>query len=290
MKKTSFLMGVLALMLLMQACFKEGETTDERKAKENDEEIRQYLESNNITAERTPDGLHYVITESHPDSIQPKTGEQVYVHYVGKLLNGVEFDKSKLNRPLVYGLNNNSIIYGFNQGVGLMRKGERATIFVPSYLAYGNATYDKIPAYSVLKFDLYLEDVLTEDKALKRYMRENNIQNALARTSGLYFARTDSTSTTGAVNPKSGDRVSISYKGYFLSGGIPFDSTATSPYTFTIGNQATIKGFEEGVTLMKVGDKATLMIPSSLGYGTNGTKGIPPYTPLIFKVQLVKIE
>jgi FKBP-type peptidyl-prolyl cis-trans isomerase len=290
MKKTSFLMGVLALMLLTQSCFNEGETTDQKKAKENDEQIRQYLESNNITTERTADGLHYVITESHPDSLPPKTGDQVYVHYVGRLLNGVVFDSSsvKNNKPLIFGLNNNAIIFGFNQGVGLMRKGERAKIYVPSYLAYGNASYEKIPAYSVLQFDLYLEDVLTEDKALQRYIRERNIQNAVRTNSGLYFASTKA--PTGAANPKNGERVSVNYRGLFLSGTKFDESTANNPYVFTIGNQSSIKGFEEGVSLMKVGEKAILMMPSSLAYGTNGNRSIPPYTPLVFEVELLKIE
>jgi peptidylprolyl isomerase len=277
-------------MLLMQACFKEGETTDEKKAKENDEQIRQYLETNNITAERTTDGLYYVKTQVYPDSIKPKTGDQVYVHYVGRLLNGNVFDSSsvKNNKPLIFGLNSNSIIYGFNQGVGLMRKGERATIYVPSYLAYGNASYEKIPAYSVLQFDLFLEDVLSESEALQRYIREKAIPNVVARTSGLYFATTIPGS--GAAVPKNGERVSVTYKGYFLNGSIFDQSPANTPYSFTIGNQAAIKGFEEGVSLMKVGETAMLMMPSSLAYGTNGTKGIPPYTPLVFEVTLTKIE
>ncbi|QHT65811.1 FKBP-type peptidyl-prolyl cis-trans isomerase [Rhodocytophaga rosea] len=293
MKKTNFLMGVFALMLMMQGCFKQGETTDERKAKENDEQIRQYLESHtDINAERQPDGLYIDKTEEYPTNTEPKTGDQVYVHYVGRVLNGAIFDSSdtKTNKPLIFGLNNNSIIYGFNKGVSLMRKGEKATIFVPSYLAYGNAAYDKIPAYSVLQFDLHLQDVLTEDGALKRYIEENTIDSVVARTSGLYFAFTDTTSVSGAVTPKGGEKVSVTYKGYFLNGSKFDESAANTPFVFTIGSQGSIKGFEEGITLMKVGQKATLMMPSSLAYGTNGSRSIPPYTPLIFEVELIKIE
>lgn len=87
-----------------------------------------------------------------------------------------------------------------------------------------------------------------------------------------------------------GDLVSVHYKGQLLDGTV-FDSSykRKQPIEFTIGVGQVIAGWDEGIQLLCVGDKARLVIPSNLAYGTQGAGGvIPPNATLIFDVELVK--
>ncbi len=89
-----------------------------------------------------------------------------------------------------------------------------------------------------------------------------------------------------------GKTVSVHYKGQ-LSDGTVFDSSykRNEPIDFPLGVGQVIKGWDEGIQLLKVGDKARLVIPSDLGYGPQGAGGvIPPNATLIFDVELMDVK
>jgi FKBP-type peptidyl-prolyl cis-trans isomerase len=90
---------------------------------------------------------------------------------------------------------------------------------------------------------------------------------------------------------KEGSHVRVHYTGW-LTNGKQFDSSVGGkPFDFTIGNGEVIKGWEEGVSGMKVGGKRQLRIPATLGYGAEGYPGaIPPNATLIFDIQLLNVE
>ena len=89
-----------------------------------------------------------------------------------------------------------------------------------------------------------------------------------------------------------GDMVSVHYKGQLIDGTV-FDSSykRRQPLDFKVGIGQVIAGWDEGILLLKVGDKARLVIPSNLGYGARGAGGvIPPNATLIFDVELMKVN
>ncbi len=91
---------------------------------------------------------------------------------------------------------------------------------------------------------------------------------------------------------KSGDKVAVQYTGTLMNGK-EFDSSRgkESPFEFTVGQGAVIKGWDQGVAGMKKGGKRKLVIPSALGYGENGSPPkIPANAGLKFDVELVEIK
>jgi len=89
-----------------------------------------------------------------------------------------------------------------------------------------------------------------------------------------------------------GDLVSVHYKGQLLDGTV-FDSSykRNQPLDFNIGLGQVIAGWDEGIQLLKVGDKARFVIPSELAYGSSGAGGdIPPDAILIFDVELMNVK
>jgi peptidylprolyl isomerase len=92
--------------------------------------------------------------------------------------------------------------------------------------------------------------------------------------------------------PQPGQIVQVHYTGW-LTNGEKFDSSRDrgTPLQFPVGRGRVIAGWDEGIGMMKVGEKRTLVIPPSLGYGANGMGGvIPPNATLVFKVELVGVR
>ncbi len=112
---------------------------------------------------------------------------------------------------------------------------------------------------------------------------------AIKTPSGLTYLITHK--GTGAL-PKVGQTVVVHYTGT-LTDGTKFDSSRDSgkPFSFPLGAGRVIKGWDEGIAKLHVGDQAILVIPPALGYGSRGAGSvIPPNATLIFIVELVNVK
>lgn len=103
----------------------------------------------------TDSGLQYLQLQAGSGTVHPNAKTKVLAHYHGTLIDGTVFDSSvERGQPLEFGLN--QVIRGWTEGLQLMVEGEKARLFIPSNLAYGNRPAGSIPAGSVLIFDVEL--------------------------------------------------------------------------------------------------------------------------------------
>ncbi len=128
-------------------------------------------------------------------------------------------------------------------------------------------------------------DLITDDTTEGEAMADENV---ITTDSGLQYVVI---AEGDGAQPQTGQRVFVHYVGT-LEDGTKFDSSRDRgrPFDFTIGQGQVIKGWDEGVGMMKVGDRRKLIIPPELGYGARGAGGvIPPNATLIFDVELLRI-
>ena len=154
---------LLLLVLVTTSAALSACTKDALEDKRSDEEkITSYLSGNNITtAQRQPSGLYYVTVTTAPTNVRATAGKTVSVLYTGYLLDGSVFDASSRhgNTPFSFTLGTGQVIDGWDEGIALMRKGEKAQLLIPSALGYGSRSAGSIPANSVLRFEVELMDV-----------------------------------------------------------------------------------------------------------------------------------
>jgi hypothetical protein len=131
-----------------------------------------------------------------------------------------------------------------------------------------------------------LADAQTSRHHHKRWRRSGAVKTA----SGLIYLITQK--GTGRL-PKKGETVLVNYTGT-LTSGLKFDSSldrGATPLPFTLGAGEVIKGWDEGVSKLHIGDKAILVIPPGIAYGVKGAGNvIPPNSTLIFIVELMDIK
>lgn len=158
-----FLLGLPAAGLLLTACAtKETDTVAVDYSKQDDALIQKYLADNKITtAQKQPSGLYYVPVLANATGTAAVAGKTTSVLYTGTLLNGTVFDASSKNgnTPFSFVLGTGKVIKGWDEGIALMHKGEKAVLLIPSALGYGASGAGSIPPNTVIKFDVELTDV-----------------------------------------------------------------------------------------------------------------------------------
>jgi FKBP-type peptidyl-prolyl cis-trans isomerase len=278
---------------------------------END--LKKYIEANKIQERPNSLGL-YIIETQKGEGAKIDSGCQVKMKYRVSLVNGKElFSTFDRPDPVQFTCGQHVDTQGFEYAITTLRNGSKAKFIVPSTLAFGRKGSGTIvPPYSTLVYDVEILGVQTKDEyekeqselqkteqmrtdslkngeagLLEKYLKENKI-SVKPLPSGLYFIPV--TPGTGP-NAEAGKTVKVHYTGKLLNGKV-FDSSVDrkSPIEFVLGRGQVIKGWDEGIGMMKQGGKANLIIPSSIAYGDRDMGVIPPYSTLVFEVELIEVK
>lgn len=280
--------ALLALVLVVTACGPETPTSQPSAVPTNTQVAAAATATPTVvvdpSATVTPDGLQYVeiVKGSGP---APKTGEVVTVNYTASLQDGTEFDNSyKSGEPLRFAVGKDLIITGLDEGIAMMNVGGKAKLIVPPALAFGDqGAGGVVPASATLVFVVELVSVEPGSPESPQKVAEADFQTTADGLKYHDFKVGDGPAV------QAGQVVTVTYTGW-LTDGTKFDSSIDrgAPFSFTLGQNQVIPGWDEGVGSMKVGGQRQLVIPASLGYGAGGAGDlIPPNATLIFEIELL---
>jgi FKBP-type peptidyl-prolyl cis-trans isomerase FkpA len=255
--------------------------------------------------EKTPGGIEYKIVKTTEDARMVAAGDNLQIHMKGIIerTDSVMFDSYKNNKPYYIPSGEPSLSEVFS----LLKKGDSAIFKVIADTLYGHFG-EGLPAGvqpgDILTFYANLVDIYNPQEMQKKIDEQNTeflVKDSIARESYL-AGLTNVLSTPSGLKYqvvqkgtgkacKKGDKVTVKYKGSLLDGMV-FDETkdGTPDFTFTVGAGQVIAGWDEGFLLMKEGDKTKLIIPWNLAYGARGSGPIPPYSTLVFDVELIKVN
>ncbi|MFD2932658.1 FKBP-type peptidyl-prolyl cis-trans isomerase [Spirosoma flavum] len=302
----AFLIGVLA-SCQTQNIDAGGDTATTFTA--NMADIQRYVTSKGLSGTTTTSGLYYLSTQPGSSTVVPAYGQEIEFNYKLYVLNGPSntgststtvvtdklVDSAYAVTSTFFPLFAGSLKAGLEEGLLKMHEGESAILIMPSILAFGTVATTVgtiIPANSPVRFDVTLRRARTEDQQIDEYVVANNLVVTEKTTTGVRFIKTKD-NPTGLV-PTAGQIITVNYAGKLLRATAGFVG-GTGTDTKTVGVLKYVPGFEEGLAKLKVGEKATVIFPSSLGYGAVGaaqdqTYVIPPYSPIRFDLEVVSAK
>lgn len=277
--KNLFVACLLAPGLLFLSACGDDDLSPEAQLAEDIDKIENYLTDNNLMAESTASGLHYIIEEEgtgtpHTDS------DEITAHYTGYFLDGEIFDITDLY-PVSFTLG--LTIDGWREGIPLLKPGGKGKLLIPSGLGYANNPPSGFRKNAVLGFDVELiEDLAAyEEEKIQAYLDDKGLVSQTT-ASGIHYIIEEE--GTGDEHPTLNDNVAVFFKGYYLDEEI-FDQTQFEPVTFSLND--VIDGWQESIQLLKKDGKGTFLIPSDLAYGKNPPQGIPQNATMVFEIELV---
>ena len=310
-------MGFIALVV--PAC-KDDEDVDEAQVlkemlEKQDQQIAAHLSQNGISAEKDTRGIYRQVVQANPDGEIIEEGDVAVVHYRMSLLDGTTIGTSKPGPPVLITYSPARLYFPsvLRYGLSYMKAGETYRFYVPSPYALGKfEEKGKIPANSIIVLeyevlDVYhsLEEIFEVEQVNIQSWLEAENRTAVELPGGLHKVVLNE--GTGEM-PVNGEEVKVYYKGYFLNKEVFDENLSGDGFSFKLGANAVVKGFEQAVKSMKVGEKALFILPSELAYGRNGgfvlpreyiskfkeagqlnssVSTIPPFSTLVFELELL---
>lgn len=247
-----------------------------------------------VDAEKTASGLVTRVLQPGTGDVHPEPGDVEYVSYAGWRKDGVMFDRSG-KHP--YSINLNQVVRGWSEGLRLMVAGEKRRLWIPAALAFGDTPRpsgyadvygDVVIDVELVKIDSRSRSVALAMLATPQAPADVAAPPAVATKTKSGLAYVVLTKQSKGAHPKSTDTVRVSYTGWTPDGKV-FDSSMgkSAPASFRLDQ--VIKGWSEGLQLMRVGEKARFWIPSGLAYGDHPPRAGAPAGPLVFEVELLGI-
>ncbi len=272
---------------------------------------------------KTESGLHYKFEKENKGAQQVQMGDVLVAEMTLRLDDSVIF--SNMGNPQRLFEVTKSVFPGdINEGLLMLHSGDVATFAIE---ADSMANYFPMPPFyktgtkSKVYYDITLSSIVTkadidkekaefeakmeqakkdEPELIAKYIADNHITQKPAEN-GLYIIEKKKGNGPKVENGKA---VKINYTGKLLDGKV-FDTSVETiaqeagiynpqrpyePLSYVVGEMSLIPGWEQAVATLKQGSVATVIIPSELGYGARGTQGIPPFSPLVFDLEIISVQ
>lgn len=295
-------LGFLVLMGLsigLTSCLDSGDATEDPYTLllKDIETIDNYLATNSLTAIEDPSGVRIVIDQLGT-GLPAMTTNKIDVDYSGKVLGATTgFDEGNVNGLL------SDYIPGWQIAFSILPAGSKATLYIPSYWGYGNVPKQSIPANSILTFDITFYDVDESSQELQKlasdtiaidtYLGSKSI-DAIKDDSGLRYVITQLGS--GATPTSLYDKTKLKFTYKLLTDDTKVVATAEREPSQDFYSRVVdyIHGMKIALLKLPAGSKATLYVPSGLGYGPKaatdqGVTVIPENSNLIVDLEFIDI-
>lgn len=250
--------------------------------------------------DKAENGVYYKVIEKGQGERKPQLGD--YLFLVASYTSNNDSITAFAEREITDVMREHAFVGDLYDAYSLMCEGDHMQFAIKAdsfFLISIGFPAEELPKYitneDVIYFDINLKKIkslndfqVEEEQTINAYIQENNI-TIEPTNEGLYFISEQEGSGELATE---GKVVSVHYTGKFLDGTI-FDSSVErgEPMKFTLGQDPLIPGFTQAVQMMNKGAKATIIIPSNLGYGqSNPNLPIPPFTPLLFELEIIDIQ
>jgi len=259
--------------------------------------------------EQADNGTYYKVHHKGNDSLEPKKGDWVTVLLDYGLKDTTLFKGSTLKEPLNFPMIEPMFEGDLYAGLSLMGKGDSMTfVIVADSFFYITAKEKQLPTGikpgSPMYYNVKLLDYITsnehlaekeqekellrqkENEILTEYIKEQKITETPLE-SGLYFIPLKKSNGRMA---DTGEMCQIYIKVSTLGGKLLYDNFNKEPMDVEFGKKFDTQGLMEGIGLLHLGEKARLIVPSSIGVGETGWEGVAPFTTVIYEVQLLQIR
>jgi FKBP-type peptidyl-prolyl cis-trans isomerase len=304
---------VSACFLLLTNCELPNDAEDSK----NDEQskLKQYLRDHHITVQPQPSGLYY-IEEATGTGISPDSGDFVLINYSCTLIDGtlVETNDSAVashsntvissvgyigpQKSKLYGHVKYNYSIGLEEGLSLMKEGGKATLIIPSKLAFGDIATSLIPWYSTLIYKIdklvrVIKDPVADDRIfVNRYLDTLGLQPSDS-IKGIYL-KEDVLGSGDLI--AYGDTLKIKMMETAVDTIFFFGYRNYIEYEFISGVEDTLlgTGFNTAIEMLRKGSEARFLLPYNVAYGENGLKAVyyglysqlarPPYSSVFYKV------
>ena len=292
--------------------------------------------NNNFNYKTINPQLKYAFIVNKPTSPNPQDGDQVMLNMTSTCNNRMLYSTAQAfkGKPGVFGVAKPAFKGDLIEAITLMTPGDSIVCLVdavalfkgsksklPDFIKPGDKVQYFIKLVSIKSKEQVQKEqqaafmkqmkeqqakqkaaeakqMIKDEQALKNYFTKNHI-SPMKTASGLYYTIKDEGKGEKAI---AGDSVTMNYTGTLLD-GTKFDSNVdtafkhTQPFQFVLGRSQVIKGWDEGVALLKTGSKAVFYIPSPMAYGAQAKpgsganpKGIPANSILLFDVELLSAK
>ena len=292
--------GILAAVVVSMVSCNKVDNQDEEKIKENETAIEKYVADSSINVTRDTQGFYYKITPN-ASGVKPAAGDEVTVKYDMYLLDGKRVWTSTKDTVTTAKFPAFTrymfVLPAMELAMNLMKTGEKATVFAPFYLGFGNYTSVlsgfpgsvSIPRYSPIRIEMELIKKRTEVEQINDFIALKKLNVTERTPDNVVIAKSFVVPTGDTVGVNK--LVKVKYVGKLLDGTV-FDP-GKDILTFTTGGRDMISGFDRAIRKMKVNEKATIVLPSATAYGVGGRPNaagsdfvIRPYQPISFEVEI----